>query len=131
MLENSNYKLYNDRPIITDRSIHNNRLDIVLLDKTIKEAYLIDVAISNSHNIHSTITEKLQKCTDLKEKLIGIWKLKTACIIPPVLSTTGIIPNKLHESFKLLNLRPALYILIQKAVIFNICRTVRKFLAEQ
>ena len=31
--------------------------------------------------------------------------------------TMGIIPNKLHESLKLLNLRPTLYILTQNAVI--------------
>jgi hypothetical protein len=54
-----------------------------------------------------------------------------AYIIPPVLSTTGIIPNKLHESLKLLNLFPALYIQMQKAVILNTCDIVRKFLAEK
>jgi len=36
-------------------------------------------------------------------------------VIPLVLSTTGIIPNKLHETFKMLNLRPDLYILMQEA----------------
>jgi hypothetical protein len=39
-------------------------------------------------------------------------------------TTRGIIQNKLNESSKLLNLLPALYILMQKAVI-------RKFSAEQ
>jgi len=37
------------------------------LDKTIKEAHLIDAAIPNSNNLHSPITEKLQQQTDLKE----------------------------------------------------------------
>jgi hypothetical protein len=36
---------------------------IVTLYKTIKEAYLIDVAISNSHNLYCTITKRLQKYT--------------------------------------------------------------------
>jgi murein tripeptide amidase MpaA len=36
----------------------------------------------------STITEKLQKYTDLQEELTRTWQLKTACIIPPVLSRT-------------------------------------------
>jgi hypothetical protein len=48
-----------------------------------------------------------------------------------ILSTMGIIPNKLHKSLKLLNLRPGLYILMQKAVILNIYHIVRKFLAVQ
>ena len=37
----------------------NIRPDIVILEKTIKEAYLIAVAVHTSHNLHSTITEKL------------------------------------------------------------------------
>jgi hypothetical protein len=52
------------------------------------------------------------------------------CMMPAVLSTTGIIPYKLHESSELPSLLPALYILIQKAVILNTCRISRKFLAE-
>ena len=44
-----------------------------------------------------------------------------------VLSTTDIIPNKLHESLKLLNLRPALYILMQKAVILSTCVRLESF----
>ena len=46
-------------------------------------------------------------------------------------STTGTIPNKSHENLKLLNLRPALYTLMHKAVILNTYRIVRKFLAQQ
>jgi hypothetical protein len=101
------------------------------LTKTIKKAYLIHVAIPNSHNLHSTITEKLQKYTDLKQELISIWQLKMAYIMPLVLSTTGIIPNKLYQSLELLNLNPSLHIPMQKAVILNTHHIVRKFLAEQ
>ena len=58
ILQNSTDKLYeyNDRSV-TDWTIHNNRADIVILTKAIKEAHLIDVAIPNSHNLHSTINE--------------------------------------------------------------------------
>jgi len=59
--------------ITTDRNICKNRPDIVMLDKTIREAYLIYVAIRISHNFHSTITERLQKCMDFKEELVRIW----------------------------------------------------------
>jgi len=38
-----------------------------MLDQTIKETYLTDIAIPNSHILHSTVTEKLQKYADLKE----------------------------------------------------------------
>jgi hypothetical protein len=39
--------------------------------------------------------------------------------------------NKLHESLKLLDLHPALYILVQKEVILNTCHIVRMFVAEE
>jgi hypothetical protein len=50
-------------------------------------------------------------------------------IISLVLHTLHTFQHKLHESMKLLNLCPALYILMQKAVILNTCRIVRKFMA--
>ena len=39
-----------------------------------------------------------------------------------VLSTTGIIPYKLRDCLKVRNIRPVLYILMQKAVILKLCR---------
>ena len=53
-----------------------------MLDRTIKEACLINIAIPSNHDLQSAITEKLQKCTDLEEGLIKIWQLKTAYVIP-------------------------------------------------
>jgi hypothetical protein len=47
-----------------------------MLDKTIKEAHSMAVAIPSSHNLHCTITEKLQQYTDFKEQLIRIRQLK-------------------------------------------------------
>jgi hypothetical protein len=66
----------------------------------------------------------------LKVELIRIGKLKTAYIIPLVPSTADIVATKLHESLKLLYLRPTLYILTQKAVILNTSRAVTTFSAE-
>jgi hypothetical protein len=59
--QNSYYDLYCDRTIITDLTVQNDRPHRVLLDRTIKEAYLIDVAIPKYHSLNSTIIEKLQK----------------------------------------------------------------------
>jgi len=42
---------------------------VVTLEKTIKAAYSIDIAISNSHNFHRTVTENLQNYTDLQGEL--------------------------------------------------------------
>jgi len=40
-----------------------------MLDKTIKAASSIDVAITNSHNLHSTTTHKLQNMQTWKKSL--------------------------------------------------------------
>jgi predicted nucleic acid-binding protein len=130
MLENSNYKLYCDRSIIIDWPVHNNRLNIAIFDKAIKEAHLTDVAIPNSHNLHSTITERLQECRkSVESKRDNNMAINNTFIISLVPNTMHITQHKLHRSMKLLTLYPALYILVQKAVIFNTCRIVRKFSA--
>jgi len=82
-----------------------------MLDRTIREEYLIDVVIPDSH-VYTTITEKLQKYTDLEEELTRIWHLNAVYIEPLVASTKVIIPNKIHKSMKLLYLCPGLYILM-------------------
>jgi hypothetical protein len=78
---------------MTDGIDHSNRPDIVMLDNTIKEAHSVDTAIPNSHNLHSTVTERLQQYTDWKGELTRIQQLKIACKGQPVLSTGGIISN--------------------------------------
>jgi len=58
------------------RIVHNNRPDIVTPDKTIKDEYVIDAEVPNSHNLYNTIIDKPQKYTDLKEELTRIWQLR-------------------------------------------------------
>jgi hypothetical protein len=53
-----------------------------MLDGTIKAAHSVDVAIPNSHSLHSAITDKLQKYTDLKEELISLRQLNAVYIVP-------------------------------------------------
>jgi hypothetical protein len=93
---------------------------------------LTGISSNNSHALHSTITEKLHKYTDVKEERIKIWQLTPVRIIPPVLSTAGSFPYTLRKfQTELFKLRPALNILMQKAVMPNVYCTVRKFSAEQ
>jgi hypothetical protein len=64
-----------------------------VLYKTTKAAHSVDAAIPNSHNLHSTVTERLQQYTDLRGQLTGIQQLKMVHTVPLVLSTEGIISN--------------------------------------
>ena len=56
---------------------------------------MIDIAISNSHNLHITIIEKLHKRTDPKQELTKLWQLYVVYIVPLLLSTMGGCPNKI------------------------------------
>jgi hypothetical protein len=47
------------------------------------------------------------------------WQLNAVCIVPLVLSTTGIILNKLQGSLKLIFVRPGLYVVMQKVVVLS------------
>jgi hypothetical protein len=55
-LENDSYKLYFDRTVLTDihSFIQHNRPDIIILNKQQKQAYLLDIAVPNSHYITQT-----------------------------------------------------------------------------
>jgi hypothetical protein len=53
-LEHDNYKLYFDRTVLTDIHIKHNRLDIIILNKQQKQAYLLDIAVPNSRNTYNT-----------------------------------------------------------------------------
>jgi hypothetical protein len=53
-LENDNYKLYFNRIVLTDIHIKHNRPDIIILNKQQKQAYFLDIAVRNSHNICNT-----------------------------------------------------------------------------
>jgi hypothetical protein len=40
--------------VLTDIHIQHNRPDIIILNKQQKQAYLLDIAVPNSHNITQT-----------------------------------------------------------------------------
>jgi len=58
VLENENFKLYWNRSILTDKTIHFNRPDITFMNKKRKNTFLIDIAVPNTHNLAKTITDK-------------------------------------------------------------------------
>ncbi|KAL0822073.1 hypothetical protein ABMA28_005438 [Loxostege sticticalis] len=130
VLESSSHKMYFDRAILTDRTVHNNRPDITLIDKQNKQVYIIDVAVPNTHNLHKTITEKIHKYTELKEEIVKIWQMDKVHIVPLVLSSTGVIPRHLLSALRNLDIPESTYMTMQKAAILNTCRIVRRFLQD-
>jgi hypothetical protein len=64
-LENDNYKLCFDRTVLTGVRIKHDRPDIIILNKQQKQAYLLDIAVPNSHNIIQTCNTKINKYLEL------------------------------------------------------------------
>lgn len=60
ILENSTHKLYWNRSIIADKTVHHNRPDIILIVKNNKTVYLIDIAVPNSGNLQTTFKKTPQ-----------------------------------------------------------------------
>jgi hypothetical protein len=81
-LENDSYKLYFDRTILTDIHIKHNRPDITILNKPQKHAYLLDIAVPNSHNITQTYNTKINKYLELSVAMRNLWCLEKISILP-------------------------------------------------
>jgi hypothetical protein len=116
-LENDNYKLYFDRTVLTDIHIQHNRPDIIILNKQQKQAYLLDIAVPNSHNITQTYNTKINKYLELSVAMRNLWCLEKNSILPFIISATGIVPQSLFKNLKILDLENTLVVEIQKGIL--------------
>jgi hypothetical protein len=123
-LENDNYKLYFDRTVLTDIHIQHNRPDIIILNKQQKQAYLLDIAVPNSHNITQTYNTKINKYLELSVAMRNLWSLEKVSILPLIISAT----QWLFKNLKILDLENTLVVEIQKGILLYSCHIVRKFL---
>jgi len=76
VLENENFKLYWNRSILTDKTVPFNRPDITFMNKKIKKTFLTDIAVPNTHNLATTITDKQNKYQLLANVLCGSQRLR-------------------------------------------------------
>jgi hypothetical protein len=59
-----------------DIHIQHNRPDIIILNKQQKQAYLLDIAVTNSHNITQTYNTKINKYLELSVAMRNLWSLE-------------------------------------------------------
>ena len=81
-----------------------------MLDVTAKEAHSVDAAIPKSHNLHSTVTERLQQYTDWKGELTRIHTATENGLYSTTTTNHNshcTVPNKLRRSLEQLNFRPS------------------------
>lgn len=128
VLENDECRLYWDRTILTDQTATHNRPDLVLVDKTKRQVYLIDIAIPNTKNLQEKYVEKISKYAPLVESIKKQWHMDLVRIIPIVISSTAVIPKTLFQSLKDLNINVNIYKTMQKAVVISTTGITRKFM---
>jgi hypothetical protein len=79
-----------NQQIQTDRTLPNNKPDIIIRDNKKGTCMLIDVAISGDRNVIKKEAEKILKYKDLTTEIQRMWNVKTK-VIPVIIAATGTI----------------------------------------
>ena len=81
--------LWNQK-VQTERTIPNNKPDIIIQDNEKRSCMLIDVAIPGDRNVIKKKPEKILKYKDLTIEIQRMWNVKTR-VIPVIIGATGTI----------------------------------------
>jgi len=73
---NNNNNNNNNQEVQTDRTIPNNKPDIIIRDTEKRTCMLIDVAISGDRNVIKKEAEKILKYKDLTMEIQPMWNAK-------------------------------------------------------
>jgi len=84
-----------NQQVQTDRTIPNNKPDIIIRDNEKGTCMLIDVAMSGDRNVIKKEADKILKYKDLTIEIQRMWNVKTK-VIPVIIGATGAI----SESFR-------------------------------
>jgi len=85
-----------NQQVQTDRTIPNNKPDILIRDNEKGTCLLIDVAISRDRNVIRKEAEKILKYKDLTIEIQHMWNVKTK-VIPVMIGVTGTISKSFRK----------------------------------
>ena len=85
-----------NQQIQTDRTIPNNKLDIIIRDNGKGTCMLIDVVISGDRNVIKKEAEKIVKYKDLTIEIQRMWNVKTK-VIPVIIGATGTVSDSFRK----------------------------------
>jgi len=115
-----------NQQVQTDRTIPNNKPDIIIRDNEKGTFMLIDVTISGDRNVIKKEAENILKYKDLTIEIQRMWNIKLK-VIPVIIGATGTI----SKSFtKYVSNIPGKHVVkeLQKAAIFGTAHILRKVL---
>jgi len=79
-----------NQQIQTDKTIPNNKPDIIIRDNEKGTCMLIDGSISGGRNVIKKEAEKILKYKDLTIEIQRMWNVKTK-VIPVIIGATGTV----------------------------------------
>ena len=85
-----------NQQVQTDRTIPNNKPDIIIRDNKKRTCMLIDVAISGDRNVIKNEAEKILKYKYLIIEIQRTWNIKTN-VIPVIIRATGTISKPFRK----------------------------------
>ena len=115
-----------DQEVQTDRTIPNNKPDIVICDNEKGACMLIDVAISGDRNVIKKEAGKITKCKDITIEIQRMWNVTTQ-VIPVTIGAAGTISKSFR---KYMSNIPGKHEVkeLQKTTILGTAHTLRKVL---
>jgi hypothetical protein len=115
-----------NQQVQTDRTICNNKPDIVICDNENGTCMLIDVAIPGDRNIIQKEAEKILKYRDLTIEIQHTWNVKTR-VIPLIIGATGTISKSFRKYMSTIPINHKVKEL-QKTAILGTAHILRKVL---
>jgi hypothetical protein len=79
-----------------DRTIRNNKPEIIIRDNEKGTCVLIDIAITGDRNVIKKEAEKILKYKDLTIEIQRMWNLK-AKVIPVIIGATGTVSKSFRK----------------------------------
>jgi len=124
--ESDQVKILWDFSIITDRTIHANRPDLILLLKEKRHDFLVDFSCPFDTNVLGKEVEKVDKYQDLLIEIQRLWNVR-ADVIPIVIGALGALSPRFNDWLKRLNitLNPCV---LQKSVLLQTAGLLRRTL---
>jgi hypothetical protein len=80
----------------TDRTVPNNKPDIIIRDNEKGTYMLIDIAIPGDRNVIKKEAEKILKCKELIIEIQRMWNVKTN-VMPVIIRATGTISKSFRK----------------------------------
>jgi hypothetical protein len=118
-----------NQQVQTDRTLPNNKSDVIIRHNEKGTCMLIDIAIPRDRNVIKKEAEKIPKYDDLITEIQRMWNVKTQ-VMPVIVGATGTISKPFR---KYLSSIPGKHDIkeLQKTAVLGTAHTLRKVLMYQ